>query len=92
MHVPNGDPLLVHLMMLHEVRSQEVFETGRFLFKIQGMQLDFDETRYILISGLRRSIKFKSLGSVVPRHYKYTFAAQRFRRLHYVFELFGTLR
>ncbi|CAI9278746.1 unnamed protein product [Lactuca saligna] len=26
---------------------------GRFLFEIQGMQLDFGETEYILISGLR---------------------------------------
>ncbi|CAI9264708.1 unnamed protein product [Lactuca saligna] len=53
MHVSNGDPLLVHLMMLHEVRSQQVFEIRRFLFKIQGMQLDFSETEYILISNLR---------------------------------------
>ncbi|CAH1423300.1 unnamed protein product [Lactuca virosa] len=53
MHVPNGDPLLMHLMMLHEVRCQEVFEMGKFLFEIQGMQLDLVETKYILISGLR---------------------------------------
>nr|KAJ0200142.1 hypothetical protein LSAT_V11C600323580 [Lactuca sativa] len=53
MHVPHGDPLLVHLMMLYEVRSQQVFEIGRFLFEIQGMQLDFGETEYILICGLR---------------------------------------
>nr|KAJ0201779.1 hypothetical protein LSAT_V11C600302590 [Lactuca sativa] len=37
MHVPHGDLLLVHLMMLHEVRSQ---------------QLDFGETKYILICSL----------------------------------------
>ncbi|CAI9265822.1 unnamed protein product [Lactuca saligna] len=53
MHVPNGDPLLVHLMMLLEVRSQEVFVEGRFRFEIQGVQLKFGETKYILISGLR---------------------------------------
>nr|KAJ0228345.1 hypothetical protein LSAT_V11C100048730 [Lactuca sativa] len=39
--------------MLHEIRSQEVFEIGRFLFEIQGMQLDFSETEYILICGLK---------------------------------------
>nr|KAJ0203628.1 hypothetical protein LSAT_V11C500288840 [Lactuca sativa] len=53
MHVPNGNPLLVHLMMLHEVRSQEVFESGRFMFELQGMQLDFGEIEYILFSVLR---------------------------------------
>nr|KAJ0193139.1 hypothetical protein LSAT_V11C800398020 [Lactuca sativa] len=53
MHVPHGDPLLVHLMMLHKVRSQQIFEMGRFLFEIQGMHLDFGETIYILICGLR---------------------------------------
>ena len=44
MHIPLGDPLFVHLMMLHEVRSQPIFEMGRFLFDIQGIQLDFGET------------------------------------------------
>ncbi|CAI9303009.1 unnamed protein product [Lactuca saligna] len=39
--------------MLHEVTSKEVFEMGRFLFEIQEMQLDFRETVYILIYGLR---------------------------------------
>nr|KAJ0191876.1 hypothetical protein LSAT_V11C800395570 [Lactuca sativa] len=53
MHVSNGDPVLVHLMMLYEVRSQQVFGSGRFLFEIQRVQLDFGETEYILISGLR---------------------------------------
>nr|KAJ0217896.1 hypothetical protein LSAT_V11C300137520 [Lactuca sativa] len=53
MHVPHGDPLLVYLMMLHEVRSQQVFEMRRFLFEIHGIQLDFGETEYILICGLR---------------------------------------
>nr|KAJ0209910.1 hypothetical protein LSAT_V11C400169750 [Lactuca sativa] len=53
MHIPHGDPLLVHLMMLHEVRSQEVFEMGRFLFDIQGTHLDFGKTEYILICGLK---------------------------------------
>nr|KAJ0190223.1 hypothetical protein LSAT_V11C800408680 [Lactuca sativa] len=44
MYIPQGDPLLVHLMMLHEVR---------FLFDIQGSHLDFVETEYILICGLK---------------------------------------
>nr|KAJ0189051.1 hypothetical protein LSAT_V11C800427400 [Lactuca sativa] len=42
-HIPHGDPLLVHLMMLYEVKSQQ----------IQGMQLDFSEIEYILICGLK---------------------------------------
>nr|KAJ0222593.1 hypothetical protein LSAT_V11C200097000 [Lactuca sativa] len=37
MHVLNGDPLLVHLMMLHEVKSQQVSEMRMFLFEIQGI-------------------------------------------------------
>nr|KAJ0216813.1 hypothetical protein LSAT_V11C300108090 [Lactuca sativa] len=53
MHIPHGDPLLVHMMMLHEVRSQQIFEMGRFLFDIEGIQLDFGETEYILICGLK---------------------------------------
>ncbi|CAI9302207.1 unnamed protein product [Lactuca saligna] len=52
MHVPYGDPLLVHLMMLDEVRSQQVFEIWRFLFEIHGMQLDLGETEYIFICGV----------------------------------------
>nr|KAJ0216492.1 hypothetical protein LSAT_V11C300128300 [Lactuca sativa] len=31
----------------------EVFEAGRFHFEIQGVQLEFGEIKYILISGLR---------------------------------------
>nr|KAJ0216287.1 hypothetical protein LSAT_V11C300133690 [Lactuca sativa] len=53
MHIPHGDPLLVHMMMLHEVRSQQIFEMGRFMFDIQGIQLDFGENEYILICGLK---------------------------------------
>nr|KAJ0190480.1 hypothetical protein LSAT_V11C800428750 [Lactuca sativa] len=53
MHIPHGDPLLVHLMMLYEVRTQEVFEMGRFLFDIEGRHLQFGETEYILICGLK---------------------------------------
>nr|KAJ0215866.1 hypothetical protein LSAT_V11C300106230 [Lactuca sativa] len=53
MHIPHGDPLLVHLIMLHELRSKQVSKMGRFLFEIHGMQLDFGETEYILICGLR---------------------------------------
>nr|KAJ0192512.1 hypothetical protein LSAT_V11C800420320 [Lactuca sativa] len=45
MHVPHGDPLFVHLMMLHEVRSQQVFEMGRFLFEIQGIVGPRDEQK-----------------------------------------------
>nr|KAJ0207481.1 hypothetical protein LSAT_V11C500294120 [Lactuca sativa]KAJ0208175.1 hypothetical protein LSAT_V11C500294110 [Lactuca sativa] len=53
MHIPHGGPLLVHFMMLHEVMSQQMFETGRFLFEIERMQLDFGENEYILICGLK---------------------------------------
>nr|KAJ0190074.1 hypothetical protein LSAT_V11C800453180 [Lactuca sativa] len=53
MHIPHGDPLLVHMMMLHEIRSKPIFEMGRFSFDIQGTQLDFGETKYILICGLK---------------------------------------
>ena len=53
MHIPHGDPLLVHMMMLHEIRSPQIFEMGRFLFDIQGILLDFGETEYILICGLK---------------------------------------
>nr|KAJ0198869.1 hypothetical protein LSAT_V11C600299210 [Lactuca sativa] len=35
----------------------------------------------------KRSVIFKFSGSVVPRHYRCTLAAQRFRRVHYVSEL-----
>nr|KAJ0201213.1 hypothetical protein LSAT_V11C600326390 [Lactuca sativa] len=53
MHIPHRDPLLVRLMMLHEVRTQEVFEIRRFLFEIEGRHLEFGETEYILICGLK---------------------------------------
>ncbi|CAI9263973.1 unnamed protein product [Lactuca saligna] len=53
MHIPQGDSLLVHLMMLHDVRCQQVFQMGRFLFYIHGTHLDFGETEYILICGLK---------------------------------------
>ncbi|CAH1442855.1 unnamed protein product [Lactuca virosa] len=53
MHIPHGDPLLVHKMMLHEVRCQQIFEMGRFLFDVEGIQLGFGETEYILICGLK---------------------------------------
>nr|KAJ0200131.1 hypothetical protein LSAT_V11C600330510 [Lactuca sativa] len=43
----HGDPLLVHLIMLHEVQSQQVLNR-----EDTGVQLDFGETKYILISGL----------------------------------------
>nr|KAJ0219853.1 hypothetical protein LSAT_V11C200070430 [Lactuca sativa] len=48
MHIPHGDPLLVNTMMLHEI-----FEMGNFPFDIEGIQLDFGETEYILICGLK---------------------------------------
>ena len=53
MHIPNGDPLLVHLMMLHEVRSQEVIDLGNFEFEVQGYRMMFTEQDYCLITGLR---------------------------------------
>ncbi|CAI9279206.1 unnamed protein product [Lactuca saligna] len=39
--------------MLHEVRSQQVFEIGRFLFELEGILLDFGETEYIKICRLK---------------------------------------
>nr|KAJ0194784.1 hypothetical protein LSAT_V11C700352920 [Lactuca sativa] len=84
----------LHLMVLHEVRSQDVFEMRRFLFKIQGMQLNFGETEYILISGLRvgpymyllHDERGRSNSNLCARLFpdiRCTFVTQRFRRLHY---------
>nr|KAJ0196165.1 hypothetical protein LSAT_V11C700357400 [Lactuca sativa] len=76
MHVPYGDTLLGHLMMLHEVRSQQVFEMGRvgpcvdLLYDEKGQSNSNIRARFI------------------PRHFRCTFAAGRFRRLHYVSKLF----
>ena len=36
MHIPHGDPLLVHMMMLHEIRCQQVFEMGGFFLIYKG--------------------------------------------------------
>nr|KAJ0219050.1 hypothetical protein LSAT_V11C300140880 [Lactuca sativa] len=48
-----GCDITCDMMMLHELRWQQIFEMGRFLFDIEGMQLDFGETEYILICGLK---------------------------------------
>nr|KAJ0216337.1 hypothetical protein LSAT_V11C300110180 [Lactuca sativa] len=53
MPTPNGDPMLCHLMMLHEVRDVEVAKAGKFRFKLQGRVVEYGETKFCLISGLR---------------------------------------
>ena len=50
---PNGDPLLVHTMMLHEVRTQALARVGRFGFSVQGIQFQYGETEFFLITGLK---------------------------------------
>ena len=53
MHIPNGDPLLIHLMMLHEVRSQKMINLDKFEFEVQGYRIVFSEQDFCLISGMR---------------------------------------
>nr|KAJ0202455.1 hypothetical protein LSAT_V11C600314230 [Lactuca sativa] len=53
MPTPNGDPMLCHLMMLHEVRDVEVARAWRFQFELQGKVVEYDETKFCLISSLR---------------------------------------
>ncbi|CAI9264483.1 unnamed protein product [Lactuca saligna] len=53
MPTPNGDMLLCYLMMLHEVRDVEVDRAGRFRFELQGRVVEYGETKFCLISGLR---------------------------------------
>ncbi|CAI9298366.1 unnamed protein product [Lactuca saligna] len=50
---PNGNPMLCHLMVLHDVRDVEVARTGRFRFELQGRVVEYGETEFCLISGLR---------------------------------------
>ena len=53
MSTPNGDPMLCHLIMLHEVRDVEVVRARRFQFELQGRVVEYGETEFCLISGLR---------------------------------------
>ncbi|CAI9286148.1 unnamed protein product [Lactuca saligna] len=53
MPTPNGDPMLYHLMMLHEVRDVEVVRARRFWFELQGRVVEYGEIEFCLISGLR---------------------------------------
>ena len=47
------DPLLIHTMILHEERGREVAALGRFGFSVQGIHLDYGETEFCLITGLK---------------------------------------
>nr|KAJ0192607.1 hypothetical protein LSAT_V11C800396980 [Lactuca sativa] len=53
MPTPNGDPMLCDLMMLHEVRDVEVARDERFQFELQGRVVEYSETEFCLINGLR---------------------------------------
>ncbi|CAI9269440.1 unnamed protein product [Lactuca saligna] len=53
MPTPNGNSMLCHLMMLHEVRDVEVARAGKFRFELQGRVVKYGETEFCLISGLR---------------------------------------
>ena len=53
MAAPNGDPLVMHMMMLHEVRDHEVMQQGRFKFEVDGIELSYGETEFCLITGFR---------------------------------------
>ena len=59
---PNGDPLLVHTMMLHEVRSQALARAGRFGFDVQGIQVQYGSTEFCLITGLKFGLFANLLG------------------------------
>ncbi|KAL4562297.1 hypothetical protein LXL04_034497 [Taraxacum kok-saghyz] len=52
MPIPNGDPLLIHAMMLHEERDLGVGQSGRFRFNVQGIQVEYGESEICLITGL----------------------------------------
>ncbi|CAI9270051.1 unnamed protein product [Lactuca saligna] len=53
MPTPNGDPMLYHLTMLHEVRDVEVARARRFQFELKCRVVEYGETEFCLISGLR---------------------------------------
>nr|KAJ0195200.1 hypothetical protein LSAT_V11C700374520 [Lactuca sativa] len=42
MPTPNGDSMLCHLMMLHEVHDVPVDRAGRFRFELQGRVVEYD--------------------------------------------------
>ncbi|CAI9286758.1 unnamed protein product [Lactuca saligna] len=49
----NGDTMLCHLMMLHEVCDVLVARAERFRFELQGRVVEYGETEFCLISDLR---------------------------------------
>nr|KAJ0188642.1 hypothetical protein LSAT_V11C900455710 [Lactuca sativa] len=53
MSTPNGDPMLCHLMMLHEVHDVAVARAGKFRFELQSRVVEYGEMKFCLISGLR---------------------------------------
>ncbi|KAL4576123.1 hypothetical protein LXL04_012212 [Taraxacum kok-saghyz] len=50
---PHGDNLLVHTMMLHEVRSHALARAGRFGFNVQGINVEYGSLEFCLITGLK---------------------------------------
>ena len=53
MPIPNGDPLIVHAMMLQEERDIGVGQRGRFRFNVQGLHLEYGDSEFCLITGLK---------------------------------------
>ncbi|CAI9261519.1 unnamed protein product [Lactuca saligna] len=71
MHIPHGDLLLVHLMMLHEVRTQEVFEMGRFAW---GTYL-WRYTSWMMREMFKKIVEFRQFKEANPESkniHKYT--------------------
>ena len=51
---PDGDALLMHAMMLREVRGdKELVLSKRLRFEVDGHLLEYGESEFILITGLR---------------------------------------
>nr|KAJ0193753.1 hypothetical protein LSAT_V11C800433720 [Lactuca sativa] len=53
MPILNGDLMLCHLLMLHEVRDFEVAKARKFRFPFQSRVVEYGETKFYLIRGLR---------------------------------------
>ncbi|KAL4590100.1 hypothetical protein LXL04_003019 [Taraxacum kok-saghyz] len=49
----NGDPLIIHAMMLQEECDIGVGQRGRFRFNVQGLHLEYGDSEFCLITGLK---------------------------------------
>ena len=63
-----GDPSLVHTMMLHEVRSLEMMVAGRFRFNVGGFLLEYGAPEFCLITGLKFGAYEKLVGTPGSGH------------------------